>query len=443
MKHIGHHTLFTPAMTAAMGRWQRAFYGVNRRPGSHPTALAPALTGTLAELVTAELSLQITGGSSAQWLQAQLEDFLPRLQQAVQYAAAFGRCILRPLVRGDRITVELIPGDRFYPTRLREDGTPLAGYFADWRQAEGMELLRLEGFDYDPEHRRLTLTNRAYRLDGDRVKREIPLDSLPDWQELEPETVIEGVSGPLLGDLRMPFVGTVDPASRLPVSLWAGAEDSLVEFDRLWGEFLYELHSGKRKRIIERQALPGLSGKPVPGAPGYQDLATDTYLVLDPMEQQKPFDDYSPVLRTEEYLTGLKALLGLIETQCRLSPGTLRLEALAGSGQPATATEVVSRDKTTYHTCAAIQEQGVRPALEQLAEAIAALGVLYGLASQEDYALDIAFGDSIFEDTGAEFTRQMEMVKAGVLRPEKLLGWYFHTAEPEAYLPSQTADAVM
>ena len=44
----------------------------------------------------------------------------------------------------------------------------------------------------------------------------------------------------------------------------------------------------------------------------------------------------------------------------------------------------------------------------------------------------MSFGDSVFEDTGTEFARLMEMTRAGILKPEKLLGWYFHVDGEEA-----------
>lgn len=426
MNTIEENTLVTPAMHRAIGRWSRAFYGTDLPQNGHPTCLAAALTGRLATLVTAELTCSVSGGARGGYLQENLRAIRPQLQQAVQLAAALGGCVLRPRVQAGRMAVEVIPADRFFPTRLDAAGRPEAGFFADYQTWEGKELVRLEEFDFQAGT--LTLRNRAYRLE--RTLQEIPLDSIPAWRDLEREVTVQHAPGPLFGYLRMPFANTVDPASSLPVSLYAGAEESLREFDRLWGEFLYELHSGKRKRIVERQALPGLSGRSVPGAPGYQDLAADTYLVLDPMEQQKPFDDYSPALRTGEYLTGLKALLGLIENQCRLSPGTVRLEELTGA--PATATEVVSRDRATYHTCAAIQEEALRPALEELAAAMDTLADLYGLCPPGAWTLEISFGDSVFEDTGTEFQRLMEMVKAGILKPEKLLGWYFHISPAQA-----------
>lgn len=432
-KTIEANTLRTPAMERAIAAWGRAFYGADIPAGGHPTGLAAALTGYLATLATSELDIRLSGGVRADYLKKQLEPVRAELTRAVQLAAAFGCCILRPKTEGGRILVEVIPGDRFYPTRLDGAGRPMAGFFADFRNLEGQELVRLESFDCQGGV--LRLENRAYRLRNGELGQEIPLDSHPAWRELSKSVTVEQAKGPLFGYLAMPFANVVDAGSALPVSLYAGAEESLREFDRLWGEFLYELHSGKRKRIVERQALPGLSGKPVPGAPGYQDLAADTYLVLDPMEQQKPFDDYSPVLRTAEYQTGLQALLRLIESRCRLSPGAVSLETGAvwpGNTRPATAAEVVSRDRTTYHTCLAVQEQGLRPALCELLTAMDALCDLYGLCPAGAVAWDISFGDSVFEDTGTEFERRLRLAQAGYLRPEKLLGWYFHAEAGEA-----------
>ena len=427
LETLEQNTLLTPRMAAALSQWQRLFYGRETPAGAHPTALAPALTAYLATLVTAELTISLGGGPRAEFLEKQLLAAMPTLQLGVQLAAAEGMCALRPRMGDGGLELELIPASRMRLRRVDGRGRPLSGCFLDWRTAGKEELLRLEDFDFSQG--RLTVTNRAYRLKGQNLQ-ELPLDTLEDWGKLEKETVVEQVTGPLFGLIRMPFAGTVEPGSPLPVSLFAQATESLKEFDRLYGELLYELHSGKRKRILERQALPNLTGKPLPGAPGYQDLATDTYLVLDPMEQQKPFDDYSPVMRTEEYLTALKSLLHLIENQCHLSPGALALDV--GGEAPVTATEVVSRDRTTYHTCAALQTQALQPALEELTAAMDALADLYDLAPPGEYALTVAFGDGVFEDTEREFQRQLQLVTAGILKPEKLLSWYYHVEEDAA-----------
>lgn len=54
-------------------------------------------------------------------------------------------------------------------------------------------------------------------------------------------------------------------------------------------------------------------------------------------------------------MTGLKAILHMVENQCHLSPGTLAIDERTGA---VTATQIISQDRTTYNTCTAIQQQG-------------------------------------------------------------------------------------
>jgi len=188
-RYLGQGTAVTPAMGKALERWQRSFYGLNTPRGGHPTGLAAALTGYLATLVTSELSLRVTGGKRAVYLEQTVRRFLPMLQRAVQLAAAEGQSILRPRLQDGELLVELIPASRFYPIRFDAAGRPTAGYFADFRTSGRDELVRLESFDL--RGGTLTLKNTAYRLKGDKLEREISLDAMDCWRDLEPEVVVD------------------------------------------------------------------------------------------------------------------------------------------------------------------------------------------------------------------------------------------------------------
>lgn len=426
-KLIYEGTAVTPEMYGAMNRWRRMFYGKDAPAGSHPSRIPAVLCSYLATLATGELEVKVTGSLRAKFIAKQLRPLWSNMKRAVEIAAREGACVLHPTVEDGRIRVELIPAHRFFPTRFAPDGRAEAGFFADFRQAGKLELVRLESFDW--KNGTLTVENRVYELQGDKLGKELPLDTLEGWRGLEKSVTVEQTAAPMFGVISMPFGGSVDPCCPLPESLLAGAEDTVREFDRLYGELLYELHSGKRKRILERQALGSFGDRKQPGMPGWQDLATDTYLVLDPMEQSKPFDDYSPVIRTEEYLRGIEAMLRLLENQCHLSPGALSLETASGD---MTATEVVSRDRTTYNTCRAVQEQGMRCGIEDLVTAVDALCDLYGLCPAGKVETVITFGDSVFEDTQKEFDRRLKLVETGCLKPEKLVAWYFSLPEEDA-----------
>ena len=421
----------SPAMAQSQREWLRAFYG---SPGGEDFSLSglPAtLTGFVSTLVTGELHMDCGNTPRGKFLTEQLLPLVQRLREPVQLAAACGMAVIRPLVVGNTIQFEVLGPGQIFPTRFGADGSIMAGYLADFAHIGSESFVRIESFDCDGT--RLGITNRAYRVRGDILQGEVPLGTVSRWNNLAEHCLLENVSKPLFGYLRMPFANTVDMHAPLPVSLYAGAMESMREFDRVYGELLYELHSGKRKRIIERQAISPERKAGSPGRDdligrGYRDISPDNYIVLDPMEQAKPFDDYTPQLRTESYLTGLKVILHMVENQCHLSPGTLSLDARTGA---LTATEVISQDRTTYSTCTAIQES-LRQALLDLIEAMDVLATLYGLCPVGKYTPSISFGDSVFEDTQQEFTRRMEMVKEGVLRPEKLLQWYFDTDETGA-----------
>ena len=404
----------SPAMAGEMETWRRAFY--REGPWSSGAGLPATLTGYAATLVTNELELRWGTGDRAAYFAAQTPALAARLHEAVQLAAVFGWAVLRPVVEEGKFCFQLWAPGQVFPTRFSADGAITAGYFADRRG----EYLRVEEFSYGKGT--LTLRNRAYRARGEVLGQEVPLSVRPEWENISPELVLSGLRGPLFGVIKMPFANTVEPVSPLPVSLYAGALESMAEFDRVYGDFLYELHSGRRKNIIERGAIVP-EGRRKPRRPGtnYLDPTTDTY-ILDPQEEHSPFQDYSPEIRTEQYLSGLKTILHIIENQCHLSPGSLSIDQRTGA---MTATEVISQDKTTYNTCAAIQNRGLTPGLLAVMDAMEDLADLYGMAPAGDTQKAIVYGDGIFEDTQKEFERRMEMAREGVIGKDAVREWYF------------------
>ena len=408
----------SPAMAGEMETWRRAF--CREGPWSGGAGLAATLTGYAATLVTNELELRWGTGDRAAYFAAQTPALTARLHEAVQLAAVFGWAVLRPVVEEGKFCFQLWAPGQVFPTRFSADGAITAGYFADRRG----EYLRVEEFSY--QQGTLTLRNRAYRARGEVLGQEVPLSVRPEWENISPELVLSGLRGPLFGVIKMPFANTTEPVSPLPVSLYAGAVESMAEFDRVYGDFLYELHSGRRKNIIERGAIvPEGRRKGLRRGTNYLDPTTDTY-ILDPQEEHSPFQDYSPEIRTEQYLSGLKTILHIIENQCHLSPGSLSIDQRTGA---MTATEVISQDKTTYNTCAAIQNRGLTPGLLAVMDAMEDLADLYGMAPAGDTQKAIVYGDGIFEDTQKEFERRMEMAREGVIGKDAVREWYFGKGE--------------
>ncbi len=441
MAGIWNDVEISPVVARSIQDCLNAFYFV---PGwadktKQLSGLPAMITNYISTLATTEMVISCGVGSRAEWLANAVKPAQMQIQRAVQLAAAGGELVIRPYLDSfsNTICFDFVQAGRFFPTRIGADGKVTAGFFCDYLDSKEGNFLRIESFDFKDGV--LCISNKAYRNRGDTLSAEIPLARVDKWADIQPEFTVHNVSGPLFGIIKMPFVNTVDDTSHIPISLYANALDNMKEFDILYREFLYEFHSAKRKRIVERSAIRPKSKRD--GMPGgivgltYSDISTDAYIVVDPDEQNKPFDDYTPQIRSEDYRKGLKTTLAMIENQCCLSPGTLAIDDRTGA---VTATQVISDDRTTYNTCNAIQQQGILPGMLDLIEACNVLGDLYGLAPTGEIEPAVSFGDSVFEDTAQEYSRRFAMAQAGYLKPEKLISWYFGVDEDTAlseYIP--------
>lgn len=278
--------------------------------------------------------------------------------------------------------------------------------------------------------------NEAYYDDGGTMKGRVDFKAVKEWADLETDYKITGIDRPLFAVLKMPFENLVDNTSRLPVSLYANSLDAFEELDRIYTEFLWEVHTGKRKRIVSADALDVRT----PAAPGlrsilFKDLTTDLYLVLDTGEDGKPFDDYTPELRIEPYQMAINVQLRIIEKQCGFTEGTFTIDIKTGV---MTATQVTSDDRDTYAMVKAIQERGMKHGLEDLCYIFDVYANIGKLAPAGKVEPSVAFGDSVFEDTGTEFARRKQLADSGYLKGESLVGWYFGCTDEEArekYMP--------
>lgn len=97
-------------------------------------------------------------GSSprGEFLTRQLRPLEGRLHRAVQLAAACGMAVIRPIVTGGAFQFELLGPGQFFPTRYGADGSIMAGYIADFEDADGKTYIRLETFDCDGQALRLS-----------------------------------------------------------------------------------------------------------------------------------------------------------------------------------------------------------------------------------------------------------------------------------------------
>ncbi len=413
----------SPEMEEAVSRWQEIFLGncpwlSYKRPRS--LRLAASCSQYLSRLVCGELAVTFPENQRGDFMKETFDrEVLPQLPMAVQQALANGSVALRPFVQKGRMKLEWLGTEQFYPVELSSNGDCTAAVFLSRASLGKNNYLRTEYQRF--EDGVYKISNRAFLCDySGRPKSPVSLTKIPAWADIEEESHIKGLERPLFAVWRLPFVNTVDGSAE-SVSLYANAEQILMDIDRLYNDYCFEFETARRKLILREDALRLKSdGSPV--LP-HGEHADDVYLPLDLGGETQAFADYTPQLREGEYRAAINQLLRLFELQCGLSNGTFSFDEKGAL----TATEIISQDRRSYYTVREIQQQG-RVALEQLCEAMAALCDLYDVGGLGDSEPVISFGDGIFEDINVEFQRRLKLVELG-MKPELLLAWYFGSNE--------------
>ena len=431
-RQVGGKILLSSDMADAIDLWFDMFRGrapwiTNKAKG---IGLAGLSTAYLARLINAEIKLEVAGSPRAEYINTCMQDmFLPRITEATQLALIGGEVVYKPYCVNGRMGIEFIRADRFYPMEIDGMGTVRAAAFVERKRENTtcytrLETHRLSGTTY-------TITNKAFRGDGSALGSEIALSDYSAWQDIAPEVTIEHVERPLFACFRMPFANAIDMDSNLPVSIYANAVETMADIDRVYTDYCWEFQSARRRVYVDSTAFEfGKDGKP-----RYPDA--DLYIGLETNGQNaKLFEDYTPDIREQNYQNGINQLLRIYEAQTGVSAGTYSLDMKTGA---VTATQVISEDRATFYTVAAIQECQ-KAAILHLAYIIHVFATLYGLAPDGEYEVIAEFGDSVFEDTQSEFNRRIQLVSQGILRPEELRAWYLGEDEETARknLPEMT-----
>ena len=432
----------SPEMQSALSVWLDLYrHGGGTSSDSRSLNLPAAICSEFTRLMMAE-SVISAGGDSArsQFLNEQLRRMLAffRVYRA-DAALALGSMAFKPYVSGNRIMVDQIRADHYVPTAFGDAGEPTAAIFAARKVIGHGYYTRLETHTFHAESQTYTVENRAYcSLNRDSLGFPCSLKTVDGWACLQEFQTISNVTRPLFSVFRVPAANTVDPDSALGVSVFASADALIADANAQWARILWEFRGTelavdasemlfRRDRTTrERLELPAGSKR----------------LFRKYPTQDKPLSEimqtFSPQIRDESLLRGLNRMLRQIEFNVGLAYGTIS----DPTNTDKTAEEVRASRQRSYVQVSALQSS-LQTALEGLLYAMDVYTSLYELAPSGKAELTCTWGDSVLEDTDKEFQRRMQMVSAGLLRPELFTSWYFGCSEADAklkYLPDAQPD---
>jgi A118 family predicted phage portal protein len=400
-------------MANELQKWSQIY--LNQSPWLGPDVqslnLGAAIASEVARAVTIEMDVQVAGGPRADFLQAQLAPTLANIRTTTEYGCAKGGLMFKPYIKGDAIAVDFVQADMFYPIAFDVNGKMTACVFADQKTVGDVFYTRLESHTLlSSEYQ---IVNRAFKSTArDTLGTEIPLASVADWAELEPEAIITGVDRPLFAYFKMPAANSIDPTSPLGVSIYARAAQGdtkclLQEADEQWSNLLWEMESGQRALYT----TPDAFGKDKNNKPVLPKSRLYRLLDLASVQIDKPgfFQDWTPTLREQNILNALDAILRRVEFASGLSYGILsNPESIA-----LTATEIINSKQRYYANVVDIQK-ALQTALDDLLYAMDVWATLSG-APKGTYSVVYSFDDSIVADDATQWAQDTTAVTMNVM----------------------------
>jgi len=367
--------------------------------------LPAAIASEISRAVTIEMECEISGSPRADYLYLQMVNALKDIRQKVEFGVAKGGLMMKPYPKGDKIIVDFVQADQFFPVAFDENGMT-ACVFSDTKIIGQNYYTRLESH---------AMTDAGYKITNSAFKSQTqntlgnacPLSDVPAWANLQPEAVIIGIDRPLFAYFKFPLANNIDSTSPLGVSGFSRATELIQQADEQWSNLLWEFESGKRALYTDVLAFgKDKDGKPIlPIKRLYRTLNQAGAIGKDEL-----FEEWTPTLREVNILNGLNAILKQIEFTCGLAAGTISDPNIVAL----TATEIKANKQRTYATITDTQS-ALEDALNQLLYAMDIWVTLNNLAPKGTYDAVFYFDDSVVSDHDVLLANSLQEVGAQLM----------------------------
>lgn len=342
----------------------------------------------------------------SEWLADGLQKVWSRNKMLVSQALGKGGKVLVPYVQDGRPYVDIIDQSRMVITAMRGDEIVGATLMADMGSKDGRVYYRFA--DYRLDGTVHTIRNRATTDNGG----EVELNILPEWENIQPEIVLNGAEHILFGYLKCPKDSRED-RQIMGVPITYGAEEVIRDLHTCLADIRREFSLkksfvGADDRLFDKnQQLP---------ENGLFKRFRGTGL-----KNGEFWEIFDPAIRESSYLARFQQLCSLLESTVGVSPGILTEPRTAS----ATATEIKAANAATFSMVDSIREN-IEAAFNQTAYALDVLAEAYGATpagAMGDWQITWDWDTSMIESSTETFNQYSELESRGLITPERLVSW--------------------
>lgn len=353
-------------------------------------------------------------------------NFTVKANEMQELKNALGTVAYLPRVVGQEVSEggEVIPGNASgivldYVTI--EDTYPLAWQNGVISECAFTSTLTRGGHDYlyMQIHRKgndglYIVENRIFRYDNE-VLADEKLTNVKGFERIPPVVHTGSDKRQFVVD-RPNIANNINYQLPVGISVYANAIDALRGVDCAYDCYINEFENGPMMMMVKMPATKYEDGEPT-----LDDRDRRFYLLPEDTQQGNVVDTVSPTLRTNELNVGLQDQLNILSSKCGFGETYYRFNG----GSVATATQVISENSTMFRTIKK-HEIILESVLAELCRILLRLGnTAMNAGLNEDVEITIDFDDSIIEDKQSDFTRDLQMLNAGIMNDyEARMKWF-------------------
>lgn len=265
------------------------------------------------------------------------------------------------------------------------------------------------------------IENRIYRYDNEQLADE-QLVNVKGFENIPPVVHTGSDKRQFVID-RPNIANNVNYLLPTGIAVYANAIDVLQGVDIAYDSYVNEFKLGKKRIMVKPSAAQYLDG-----TPAFDPDDVVFYVMPEDTEDGAVVTPIDMTLRTAEHNTGIQDQLNILSSKCGFGETYYRFDG----GSVATATQVISENSTMFRTIKKM-EIVLEQALVELCRILLRLGnTAMNAGLNEGVEISIDFDDSIIEDKQSEFSRDMQMLSAGIMNDWEFRAKYMNEDEATA-----------
>ena len=413
----------SPRMKEAIKDWVNLYY---RYAATEEEDSCQQIPYTIVRKLTKTVFAEYSATSTDSFAEALLRALTEKSEEAMQMMLIGGESLLKPVPTADGFYFTVVPRHN-----VRVFGRDAAGRLTDIGTDEKSAhdkyyytLLERRTVD---ENGYLTIRNYLYRSSGEKeLGTRISLKSIPRYAQLEDEYTFPYPVGSVgLISLKAPMVNNID-GSHDGVSVYSAAVGLIQNINRNEAQLNGEFNRGESRVIASRDLIKKNPTK-INGVTVHEsnyEFKSHLFAGLDGDPEEMGINIFSPALRDASFLARKQEYLRNIENVIGLKRGLLsEVEATER-----TATEITSSAGEYNLTVIDFQRQWEKVVREMM-RLCPILGKAYsipGVHAIADNAYSVNWGNGVLYDEAKTDQELRSQVQAGLLQPERYLGWYYN-----------------